>query len=231
MRAGGLSCALALVCGLFGPGAARASGVEHVIDDADVETAGLCHLESYATRNRAGQGLVVSAPACTRKAWPNLEIGGFVSDGWSAGRNATQIGLSPKWKLREMRDGPGIALKGNLSYGITSGRIETAALLAPVSMPVSKQFQLNLNLGWQYLRGNGGNVFAGAQAEFMLTPRLELMGEVFGRPDTKAGAQAGVRWTVARGRIDLDLAYGRYVDGVTPNAVTLGLAIRFGKSG
>lgn len=76
LATGGVSLLLALLAA----GPAFAAGGEHVIDDAAVETPGTCHLESWVTLSSGG-GLVNSAPACTRKAWPNLELGGFVAHG------------------------------------------------------------------------------------------------------------------------------------------------------
>jgi hypothetical protein len=42
---------------------ACASGVEHVIDDSAVETAGTCHVESRVTIARRGSGVAKVAPA------------------------------------------------------------------------------------------------------------------------------------------------------------------------
>ena len=52
------------------------------------------------------------------------------------------------------------------------------------------------------------------------------MVETFIRDEGKIGGQAGLRWTVAGGAVDLDLIGGRYVDGATPGAATFGVTIR-----
>jgi hypothetical protein len=61
---------------------AKAAGGAHVIDDATVETPGTCHLESWVTLYNGDRGLLNPSPACTRKAWPNLEIGASIQHTW-----------------------------------------------------------------------------------------------------------------------------------------------------
>ncbi|MGK6320910.1 hypothetical protein [Sphingomonas sp. DT-204] len=206
---------------------ALASGGAHVVDDAAVETPGTCHLENWLTLTGGPGGLLTLAPACTRKAWPDLEIGGFVSHGWTRDSADTLIGFTPKLNLRSEERGVGIGIAASLGYGIDRGRIETASVIVPVTIPASKRLRFNLNGGWQWSKaGFGHDLFVGGQAEFTLKPNLSLMVEGFARDSGKAGGQAGLRWTTGKGRIDVDVLVGRYVDGVTPTAVTLGLTLR-----
>lgn len=212
---------------LLAAGPAFASGGAHVIDDAAVETPGTCHLESWVTRSSGGQGLIYSAPACTRAAWPNLEIGGFVSHAWSREADDSVIGLTPKLKLRSEERGVGIGIATSVGYGVDHGRFEAASVIVPVTIPAGKRLRFNVNGGWQWSRaGQGHDLFVGGQLEFAMRPDLNLMAEGFTRDNGKAGGQVGARWTPGKGRMDLDILFGRYIDGVTPAALTLGITIR-----
>ena len=208
-------------------GPAFASGGEHVVDDAAVETPGTCHLESWVTLSSGGGGLVNSAPACTRKAWPNLELGGFVTHSWTDETHDTLIGLSPKLMLRSEDRGVGIGIATSLGYGIDRGRFETASVIVPVTIPAGEKLRFNLNAGWLWARaGHRHDMFVGGQAEIALRKNLNLMVETFTRDEGKVGGQAGLRWTVAGGAVDLDLIGGRFVDGFTRSAVSFGVTIR-----
>ena len=220
---GGILMPLALLTA----GPAFAAGGEHVVDDAAVETPGTCHLESWVTLSSGGGRLANSAPACTRKAWPNLELGGFITHSWTNETHDTVIGLSPKLMLRSEERGVGIGVATGLGYGIDRGRFETASVIMPVTIPAGEKLRFNLNAGWLWARADHRHdMFVGAQAEIALRKNLNLMVENFTRDEGKVGGQAGLRWTVGNGAVDLDLIGGRYVDGVTRNAISFGVTIR-----
>ena len=199
-----------------------------MIDDSEVETAGDCHLESWVTRSSRDQWLVNAGLGCTPKAIQMLELGGFVGQLQSPGTDETMVGLTPKVTLRPAETGFGIALAGSLGYGLDRDRLETASLIAAVTVPAGDGLRINLNGGWVWSEaGPGSELFAGAQAELAVGPSVSLMAEGFTRNHGKAGGQAGVRWTSGNGRIDLDLLAGRYVDGATPTSLTLGVTARW----
>lgn len=210
---------------LLAAGPAFAAGGAHVIDDTAVETPGTCHLENWVTHSTGGQWLVNSAPACTSEALPNLEIGGFVSHSSSPSADETLIGLAPKLTLRSEERGIGIGLSVSAGYGVGRDRFETASLIVPVTIPAGKRLRFNLNSGWQWSHA-GHDLFVGGQVECELRPNLSLMGEGFAHARGKAGGQTGLRWTMAGGRMDVDLLAGRYLDGATPTAITLGITLR-----
>ncbi|ABQ66643.1 hypothetical protein Swit_0272 [Rhizorhabdus wittichii RW1] len=212
---------------LAAPGPAFAAGGGHVVDDAAVEAPGACHVESWVTRSSHGAGLINVAPACTREAWPDLEIGGFVSHGWTRAAADTVIGIAPKLMLRSEDHGLGVGVATSVGYDIGHGRIETASMIVPVTIPVGARLRFNLDGGWQWSRADHGHdLFVGGQVEFALRPTVGLMTELFTRDQGKPGGQAGVRWTVDAGRIDLDVLAGRYLDGATPTAITIGVTVR-----
>lgn len=209
-------------------GVAQASGNEHIIDDAAVETPGVCHLEIWATRLGPRHGLLNLSPACTRKAWPNLEIGGAVQRTWADGQRDTTLGPALKYVLRAEDTGLGLGVIGGGAWGLKSGQMETASLIAPVTFHLNDRVRVNLNAGWSYARADDRRnaAFYGAQAEMGVARDLTLMVEAFRRDGGKAGGQVGVRWTPGGGRFDLDLIGGRRIDGAAPRAITLGLTLR-----
>ncbi|HWJ71354.1 MAG TPA: hypothetical protein VNS79_15025 [Sphingobium sp.] len=211
---------------LLAAGPALAAGGAHVIDDSEVETPGTCHVESWITRNSGESGLVNSAPACTTKAWPHIELGGFVMHDWTADASTTLIGLSPKFSLRSESTGLGIGVTTNLGFNVDRSRLETGAVIMPLTLDVGKRVRVNLNGGWAWARTSDYSLFVGGQVEFAMTPTLGLMGEVFTHDTGKAGGQTGLRWMSDHGRMNLDVLVGRYADGTTPTAVTIGLSIR-----
>lgn len=207
---------------------AWASGNEHVIDDAAVETPGVCHLEGWATRLGPRHGLVNLSPACTRRTWPNLEIGGAVQRAWAEGASDTAIGPALKYVLRSEDAGLGLGVIGGGAWSLKSGRLETASLIAPVTFHLNDRLRINLNAGWSHVRADTRRdaAFYGAQAELGVARDLTLMVESFRRDGGKTGGQVGVRWNPGGGRFDLDLVAGQRIDGLAPRAITLGVTVR-----
>lgn len=206
---------------------APAGGGEHVVDDATVETPGKCHLESWVTRYDRSRGLLNLSPACTRRRWPRLEIGATLEHSWH-GTSLTTFGPTLKYSLRPVGNGPGIALSSAMSLDLSTGRIQAASLIVPVTEQVSDRIAINFNGGWSYSRASRRPTapFYGIQVQGQATSRLSLMAEAFGRGRGPVGNQIGVRWNLLGPDVDLDLIAGRYVDGSSPRAVSLGLTLR-----
>lgn len=207
---------------------AHAAGNAHVNDDSEVETVGHCHLEAW------GSGFVrqgyfgTLAPACTLPGRSWLEVDGFLSRYEPArGAHSTTIGLGPKVNLRAQERGLGIGASGAIAWDVEHGRIGYVTLNMPFSMPVKRWLRINVNAGAQWINGvHGVAGTAGAQAEYTPLHGPELMVEGFAHTGLRAGAQAGLRWTVDHGRTDLDVDYARYPDGISRNAITLGVTVR-----
>lgn len=220
-----LAALAATLCGFATP--AAASGGEHVVDDATVETPGTCHLESWVTVHGRERGLLNLSPACTRRAWPRLEIGGAFQHSWD-GSSLTTFGPALKYNLRPVETGLGVALVTSGAMDLKSGKIETASVIVPVTISANDHVRFNLNGGWTYSRTGGPRhaAFYGAQVEIQVARDFSLMGEAFARGSGPAGAQAGLRWTPRGGRLDVDLVVGRRIDGVNPRSISLGLTLR-----
>lgn len=220
---------LATILFSFGaPPRAFASGNEHVVDDAAVEAPGTCHLETWTTVHGSNRGLFNLSPACTRRAWPRLEIGATIQHSWDGGADLTSFGPALKLNLRSVEKGLGIGLIASGAVDLRSGRLETANLIVPVTIVAGKAVRFNLNAGWAYARASARQhgAFYGAQIEVQVARDFSLMAEAFGRDHGATGAQAGLRWNPRGGRLDVDLVVGRRIDGVNPRSVSLGLTLR-----
>lgn len=215
--------------------AAHAAGGAHVVDDANVETAGKCHLESWVTRNDSNAGLVNLTNACVTSSLPTLEFGATVQrqralDDDNNRAYTTVFGPLFKWNLRSSDTGVGVALAGNTNWSTQYSRWEDAALSVPVTIPLNDAITFNLNYGLSYARDNSEHRIAqtyGAQIEAVIAHNVSLMAEVFQRQHSLTGAQAGVRFTPDNGPVDIDVLYGRRLDGTTPRAITVGLTLRY----
>jgi hypothetical protein len=201
------------LCGLLtiltGAPRARAAAGADVVDDAFVETPGRCHVEGWVTLFEAGAGLANVSPACTRKAWPRLEIGASVQYAWADGDLST-AGPALKLNLLQSEAGAGVALSGAAGWNLRDGDLETASLIVPLSVAAGKRVRFNLNAGWLYVRANAQRnvAAAGVQVETDVGRNVSLMGEVFGRQHGRLGGQTRLRWTPGGGRFDFDLVAG-----------------------
>ena len=206
---------------------ARASGNEHIIDDAAVETAGVCHLESWISLSGHHRGLLNLSPACTPKKWQSFELGGAFQYGWDDKSLAT-VGPSLKLNLRSIDSGLGIAASASGLINVRSGRVETASLIVPVTVPVTDGTTINLNGGLSYSLPSRYRyaAFYGGQVEIQCGRGLSWMVEAFQRAHAPVGAQTGLRWTPGGGHVDFDIVLGRYIDGVNRRAVSFGLTFR-----
>lgn len=226
MRGGAFPAILALIA-FAGAAPAFAAGGARVIDDAAVETPGVCHVETWLTGSTGANRLFQLAPACTPRALPNLELGGSLTRTWAPGTHDTVIGAAAKLNLRdEMHHGWGIAVSGGIAWSADRSDLDSANINVPLTVPVGR-VRLNLNASWLWTRADGHSAFVGAQADWTVQPDLDLVAEVFTRDTGRAGGQIGLRWTPGGGHVDFDLIAGRYIDGTTPTSLTAGVIARF----
>lgn len=205
---------------------ARASGGAHVIDDAEVETPGLCHAESWLTGFGDGRRLMNLSPACTFAALPSIEFGASIQHGWERGHRHTLVGPAVKVALRSPSRSFGLGAVVSAAVDIATGKAESVAVLVPVTVDLTPRVRTNFNLSYQWARtGDRHGLVAGAQVEARVGGNLSVMAEGFVRDGGKPGFQAGVRWT-PKAWVDVDLLGGRRVDGSGARAVTLGVTLR-----
>ena len=206
---------------------AFAAGGSDVIDDSTPETPGHCHLDARGILGTFDVRAIGFAPACTLDAMPKLEIGAaFLRTSSNAGIDPT-LGPALKLNLREEETGLGAGLIGQANFNLKSGRMDTAAIVIPVTVPLGKAVTWNTDFGGIYnLAGTHEQGFAGTQIEADIGHDLNLMGEVYGRAPGHGGAQIRLRWTPGGGNFDFDLLYGLYPDGFTAREFTIGVTIR-----
>lgn len=204
-----------------------ADGGAHIVDSANVETPGVCHVETWGTRLASDDGLLNVSVGCTRPEWPALEMGTSVQRVWG-GADDIVVGPALKLNLRPTETGLGIGLIANTGVNLGTNRAETATLIVPVSIPIGERLLLNLNGGWSYAAGREqpSQIFYGAQAQVLATQHVSVMAEVFGDSGERPGAQAGMRWNPGGGSLDLDLLIGRRVDGADSSSITFGATVR-----
>lgn len=226
MRGGALRAGLALTV-LSGASPAFAAGGARVVDDAAVETPGVCNIETWLTGSTGGNRLFQFAPACTLRAVPTLEIGGAITRTWAPGTNDTVITPAAKVNLvDETQRGWGVAVSGGIGFSIDRGEVDSANINVPLTVPVGP-VRLNVNASWLWSRADGHAAFVGVQADWTVQPGLDVMAEAFTQDRGRAGGQIGIRWTPGSGHVDFDLIAGRYIDGVTPTSLTAGVIVRF----
>lgn len=212
---------------------AIAAGGAHIVDDSEVETPGVCHLETWVTRFVPGDGYLNLAPACTAEKMPFLEIGAAFQHYWDEVINSQLFGPAMKVNLREDTTGVGVGLGLNAGMDLKTGELGLASLIMLVTLPIDEKVKVNLNAGWSYLRTDVPNaLFWGAQVEAKVAWDVSLMVEVFGRaPNGVVGTQMGLRYTPTMGGkegwIDFDLLAGSYFDSVSARFFTLGVTVRF----
>jgi len=205
---------------------AMAAGGAHGVDDAAVEQPGACHLESWVSDLGGGERLLNLSPACTPGALPTVEIGGTVQQVGAPGERRWLAGPAVKWTLYEGGRGPAVGLAGSALIDLSSGHIDSAALLVPVTFRPADTVTINLNAGGGHSRGEGAHMLYGAQIDFAAGKGVAVMAEIFGRPDQRPTLQAGARWTFDRDRIDLDLLAGRQGGAGGNGSITFGFTIR-----
>lgn len=207
---------------------AQAAGGAHIVDDSDVETPGVCHLETWATRFVPSDGYYNFAPACTAKQLPNLEIGAAFQHYWDEVINAPLFGPAMKVNFQPETTGLGIGLGLNAGVNLRTGDLGLASLIMLVTLPIDDKVKVNLNAGWSYLRGDHPDaLFYGGQLEAKVGWDVSLMLEVFGRTPGVAGTQLGLRYTPRDGPIDFDLLAGNFFDSVSTRFFTIGVTVRY----
>ena len=112
---------------------ARAAGHAHIVDDADVETPGVCHLEVWTTNFMSGDGYANAAPACTLKSLPFVELGAGYAHYWGQTLSAPVFGPQIKVRFTDPSSALVLGLGMNGGVNLNTGNFETGSLLALAS--------------------------------------------------------------------------------------------------
>jgi hypothetical protein len=224
-------CAAAtLALALLAPsGAAWAAGGAFAVDDAGVDDPGSCKVEAFAAFAKNDDFMGVVAPACVVSLGRPVDIGAQIDRSRSGGEWGTGLALKAKTAIVPFSDDAvfGMAIAGGVGFDLTARETAEWFVTVPVSIHLSKTFQVNLNIGG--LRDNLEHrsfVTWGAGFELALAERFTLLGEVFGQGSERPGAQLGLRFTPHE-KIDFDLIYGRNLTGERSDWITAGVNLRF----
>lgn len=206
----------------------HAAGGPDIVDDAQVETPGVCHFEAWVSRFDPGDGYFNLSPACTLKQLPFVEFGLPLQHYWDQNIDGPVLGPSVKINLRSEDTGLGIGTKFSSGVNLRTGDVETAFALLLVTVPIDDKVRINLNAGWNYVQGDRPDaLFYGAQVEAKVGWDLRLMIEAFGRAPGEAGVQMGLRYRPNDGPIDFNLLAGSILDSERARFFTFGVTIRY----
>lgn len=220
---------LSLLPAVLVASAVRAGGGAHIVDDSEVETPGLCHLETWVTRFVPGDGYLNLGPACTFERIPWIQMGATLQHYWDEGSTTPLLGPSFKFTFVPQSRGVGIGLDAITGMNLKTGDVGIASMIMLASIPLDDRVTISLNGGWNYLANddNQNAAFYGMQVLAKVGWDVSVMLEVFGRQPGVAGTQVGLRYTPNDSWFDFDLLAGNTFDATSPKFFTLGATVRF----
>lgn len=193
-----------------------------VTDDARLTTANSCQLETWTRINRQSQELW-ALPACNPTG--NLELtlgGGIANNDGSASNSTTDFVIQAKTLFKPLiTNGWGIgAAVGAIQHPeINPGPnlLGNQYAYVPLSMSFADdQIVLHMNAGWLHDRATGKHQTTwGIGTELNVNSRWTLIGESFGNSVDNPYWQAGVRYSLIPGLLQLDGTVGRQFNYAT----------------
>lgn len=201
-----------------------------ITDDARIVDPRACQLETWVRRNE-GSSERWALPACNPGG--NLELtvgGGLTREGGET--HATDVQVQGKTIFRPLAThdwGVGLAI-GNLRHpdlAPTRSRARDLYAYAPISLSLADDaVVLHGNVGTIRTRDEGHHrATAGLGAELRMYPRLYLIPEVFKADAGRAMFQAGVRFWLVPGRMQLDATYGNRLGGEKSPWISVGVRL------
>ena len=208
----------------------------YAVDDSDITDPGKCEVDSWVSSSVSRHVSANTNPTCgVPFAFP-LEISAQITRANAAGSWTTTA--QPQLKVNFVPSGVGaigVGIAGIVTYDFIDRQTSGAEIYVPVTLTPNKDLRINLNLGWLYDQPTNLNwVTWGVSAELSVTDIVTLIGEVYVqsghaiRPASTAWprVQTGIRFT-PRESFDIDVIYGRNINGENRNWFTLGLNLRF----
>jgi len=209
--------------------AAHASGGPYAVDDAGITEPGGVKLESWASRANSGDQAYVIVPGFTPRSLPLAEFEIGLERRRTGGDWETGFAPAVKLAARDLdADGFGLALVAGTTHAGTLRRTETAFAVIPLTIAASERLHLHLNAGVErdFDVGETAGLW-GLAAQGFVNNRLEVIGEVFGAQNERAGWQAGLRPYLRDGGLALEIVYGRNLEGERGDWLTVGLSTGF----
>jgi len=210
---------------------AQAAGGAFAVDDAEVEGAGNCKVETWGSFSGQRDFIGVVSPACVFNLVRPFEFNAQFSRERSGGEWGTGLTLKAKTNILPVETGRlGVALQAGTGFDLRSGQNSGVFFVVPFTYAFSDRFRVNVNAGWSWDRPTHEHAFVwGAGLELKVAQPVTVIAEVFG--DTSSGSrsprlQTGLRFT-PREWFDIDVIYGRNITGDVANWITVGLNLRF----
>ena len=231
--------AIVVLALLLAAGEARAAGGAFAVDDAAVEAAGVCKVESIlsASESPPADRTAQATPACSLAPFGHrAEFAAAFSRRRTTGEYSSPLTIKAKTPV------PGLDFAKSDQFGVavTAGyaldHLDTANsgaffIVVPVTYRISDSLLFNLNIGRHQHRNEAESyTIWGTSLEFNLKPmgleKFTLVGEIFGAGRGETASQFGIRFS-PDAKIDIDVLFGHNLNGENANWLTLGLATRF----
>jgi hypothetical protein len=224
-----------LLLALAIPQEAFAANGATAVDDTDIDPAGNCKVDSWASFASNQDRVALVAPGCVFNIGQPVDI----SAAFARVRQdaAWSTGAALKFRTFRIESGKVSALfSAGVAYDFSSDEVADILVNIPVTFQILENFKLNLNGGWLYNRPDQLHWGTwGASFDWSVNERISIIGEVFGlagnrdpeRPHANdPRAQLVLRFKPSE-NVDLDVIYGRSILGENANWITVGLNVRF----
>ena len=221
--------AMAIAMAIAMAGNAFAAGGAYVVDDAGIVPPGECQVESWAAFADDSGRVFTAQPSCTAAALPMVEFAVLPVRQHLDGLWSTVIGAQAKAAILPTARGRiGAGPTFGAQYDTTVDRMSRYYVNLPVTVMPTESIALNFNVGWSRDALTEEDFATwGAGAEWAITPRVMVIGEVFGRDRGRAGWQLGPRVSLFDAPIDIDLILGRNVTFTPATWFTFGVTFPF----
>lgn len=227
---------LAIAAIIFNAHDARSAGAAYAVDTAEVSEPGSCKVESWVSSASNRDVFVAVSPACVLPLLRPVEASVQLNrarfdDEWTSG-------ATPKLKTNLIPGGIGawsLAIAGGTSYDLTTRENTGGFAYVPATLRLSEVARINVNAGWQWDRtANKSYLLYGAGFDVRTRDNVwTVTGEVFGlggtaddRTVVQPRFQLGLRYRPVD-RFNIDLIYGRNLNGENANWITLATIVRF----
>jgi len=229
---------------------ANAAGAAYQVDTADVSEVGSCKVESWYSVAANRDAFAATSPACVVDLYRPVEVSTQFNRANSGG--VWSSGATPKIKTNLVPTAIGswgYAISGQAGYDLSTGYNTTLAATIPATLRLNNVVRINLNGGWQWDRLLDRHYLTYGAGFDLRTPDniWTLTGEVFGQlvatraaivsddgpPPTsivEPRVQVGLRWRPVD-QFNVDLIYGRNIQGENANWITLATTVRFDVGG
>jgi hypothetical protein len=237
-RMQGLFAALAIaVAAIIVPSHAWAAGAAYQVDTVEISEAGACKVESWLSGASNKDFIGAVSPTCSVPFVRPLELSTQFNRSRAGDEWATSA--TPKVKVNLISSAigtPGLAISGTASFDLITGENTSVAIVAPVTLRLSEVVRINVNGGWLWDRTVDRQYLTYGIGVDWRTPDnvWTLTAEVFGQTGataefasiTQPRFQTGLRWRPID-RWNVDVIYGRNIQGENAHWVTLATIIRF----